>query len=148
MLDKFYVVYDDVHDFRFYRMLQEWKEDPDLEFGSLPSGDLDPTHKSIPLVVLIGMSTRYLDSIDQIITQALLEKRPIIGVNLNGLRFQDNNQCPEVLQNKLAVHICFNRLILKRALETWPEYHKRFIEEQKPGPYYYGDNHYADLGLL
>lgn len=147
MIDRFYTVYDELHDYRFYRMMEEWKENPDLEFGFLPIDRLSRRNKSIPLVILIGMSTQYLDSINQIITQSLIEKKPIIGVNLNGLRFQDNDQCPEVLKNKLAVHISFHRLILNRALETWPGYHKQFIKEQKFGPYYYGEDHYTDLGL-
>ena len=153
---RFYVVYDDVHDYRFYQMLHEWKEDPDIDFDFLPSDSLcrsarstqvAPISPDLPLVVLIGRATRYLGYVESAILKAIGLQMPIIGVNLNGMRFQDNDQCPNILQGKLAVHIEFNRLILNLALKTWPEYHRRFVKEQKFEPHYYGEDHYTDLGL-
>ena len=52
--------------------------------------------------------------------QALALDLPIIGVNLNGLRYQDSERCPPIIRDKLAIHISYNPAILQYALENWP----------------------------
>lgn len=158
---KFHVCFDGVNDFHYYRMMQEWKRNHYLRFdfhhsprrvGENPwetakSGRTKSIRPGEPFVVLIGESTRYLRFVDWEIRQALERHVPIIGVNLNGLRFQDLNRCPDILRDKLAVHISFNALILQHALETWPGHHVRLQEQGKSGPYYYNQGHYEKLGL-
>ena len=158
---KFHVCFDGVNDFHYYRMMQEWKRNHYLRFDfhhsrglvgenpweTVKSGGVKPIRLDEPFVVLIGESTRYLEFVKWEITQALRLQGPIIGVNLNGLRFQDRNRCPDILREELAVHISFNALILQYALETWPEYHASFRQQGKSGPYYYEQSHYIKLGL-
>ncbi|RKU32883.1 molecular chaperone Tir [Candidatus Poribacteria bacterium] len=159
--DKFHVCFDGVNDFHYYRMMQEWKRNSDLRFEfphthglpeenpweTIKPGRAKSIRQDETFVVLIGESTRYLHVVNLEITHALELHVPIIGVNLNGLRFQDRNRCPEILQDKLAVHISFNALILQYALETWPRYHAELQQRGKSGPYYYNQSHYDKLGL-
>lgn len=159
--DKFHVCFDGVNDFHYYRMMQEWKRNHDLRFEfphthglpeenpweTIKPGRAKSIRQAKTFVVLIGESTRYLHVVNLEITHALELHVPIIGVNLNGLRFQDRNRCPDILHDKLAVHISFNALILQHALETWPGHHGKLQQQGKSGPYYYGQNHYDKLGL-
>lgn len=158
---KFHVCFDGVNDFHYYRMMQEWKRNHYLRFEphhahglhgensgeTIRSGLAKSILQAETFVVLIGESTRYLRFVDWEIRQALERHVPIIGVNLNGLRFQDRDRCPDILRDKLAVHISFNALILQHALTTWPTYHASFRQQGKSGPYYYEQSHYTKLGL-
>ena len=162
---KVYVSFDGYNDFQYYRMMQTWKRDHDTDFDFYHAHDLNITHdesaeekikselkrriqRAGVFVVLIGESTRYLHKFVQWeMEQALTLGLPIIGVNLNGLRFQDTDRCPFTIHDKLVVHISFNAVILRHALETWPEYHMDLRRQGKTGPYYYDQNVYNKLGL-
>ena len=162
---RIYVCFDEYNDFHYYRMMQTWKRTHDTDFrfyhgqslNNLSGQNQDETIKkkiknqmqqAQAFVVLIGESTRYLHQFVQWeIEQALARDLPIIGVNLNGLRFQDIDRCPPSITDKLAVHISFNAVILQHTLNTWPEVHTRLREEGKSGPYYYKESFYSELGL-
>ena len=67
---------------------------------------------------MIGNSTRYLYKfVRWEMEQALALNLPIIGVNLNGLRYQDTERCPPIIRDKLGIHISYNVAILQYALE-------------------------------
>lgn len=54
---------------------------------------------------------------------------PIIAINVNGLRYCDQNLCPQALQRRLVLHVSFNREIIIQAIEIWPG----FYSENKVG---------------
>ena len=59
----------------------------------------------------------------------------------------DEERCPAIVRNKLAVHISFNEKILQFALENWPDEDAMYRRQNKSGPFQYNDNVYQNLGL-
>jgi len=59
----------------------------------------------------------------------------------------DSERCPSLLQNSLAIHICFNAAIMEHSLENWPGSDASLRTQGKTGPYYYEDRVYTGLGL-
>ena len=71
-------------------------------------------------IVLIGQSTQYLYKfVRWEMEQALRLDIPIIAVNLNGKRQKDDNRCPPIIRDELAIHISFNARIVQYALANW-----------------------------
>ena len=104
--------------------------------------------KADVFVVLIGETTRYLKEIVHWEIEIALElEKPIIAINLNQNRLVDTDRCPSILEDKLALHICFNLLVLKSALEGWPTYSISAREKGKITPHYLSKEYYARLGL-
>ena len=157
---KVYVCFDSDNDFHYFRMMQTWYLKDNINFISVHEGDLlgsrvessdeeirNKLKSADAFVVLIGESTRYLKFVHWEIEQALELNKPIIGVNLNGLRSIDIEKCPPIIEKQLTAHISFNALILQKALETWPKHHVSLSREGKSGPYYYDASFYTKLGL-
>ncbi len=162
---KVYVCFDGYNDFHYFQMMRAWKRDHKVDFdfyhaqnlNSPNAGDLEKLIKSKiekqiqsanVFVVLIGESTRYLSEFVQWeMERAIALDKPIIGVNLNGLRYQDPERCPPIIRDQLAVHISFHAVILQEALVTWPDHHTAFRQQEKSGPYYYDQSYYNRLGL-
>lgn len=164
--NKVYVCFDGDNDIHYYWLMKAWKQNDNVSyFNFYDAHDLNTARDSSleasikrqlsvrlrntkTFVVLIGESTRYLYKfVRWEMEQALALNLPIIGVNLNGLRYQDPNRCPPIIRDELAVHISYNAAILQRALETWPEHHRSLKQQGKSGPYYYNQSHYEALGL-
>lgn len=163
--NKTYVCFDADNDIRYYRLMQAWKQNDHTDFNFLDAHDLTnimpwSTEESIKaslaerlrntkvFVVLVGEKTRYLYKfVRWEIEQALKRDLPVIAVNLNALRYRDDDRCPPLLRDELAVHISFNAAILQHALETWEGEHKRLRGAQTTGPHYYRSEIYTGLGL-
>lgn len=162
--NKVYVCFDGDIDIRYYWLMRAWKQKNTIfdfydahDLNTACDSSLEETIKdklrerlqhAKTFVVLIGESTRYLYKfVRWEMEQALDMGLPIIGANLNGLRFQDSDRCPPIIRDELAVHISFNALILQHALKTWPENHNTLKKQNASGPYYYKQNIYTDLGL-
>ena len=162
---KVYICFDRYNDLYYFQMMRAWKLEHKVDFKFFPPQDLNRKHAEKPeaeiksqirkqiqtvdaFVVLIGESTRYLSQFVQWEMEvALAEDKPIIAVNLNGLRFQDVERCPSILQDELVVHISFHAVILHEALLTWPKFHTSFQQQGKSGPHYYDQSYYSRLGL-
>ena len=153
--NKVYVSFDGDNDINYYWLMRAWKQNDKTNFNFYDAHDLNSARDSSLeetikrklrqrllnskiFVVLIGESTRYLYKfVRWEIEQALALDLPIIGVNLNGLRFQDSERCPPIIRGDLAIHISFNARILQYALETWPDNHNSLKRQRVSGPYYY-----------
>ncbi len=163
--NKVYVSFDGDNDIHYYWLMRAWKQNDKTHFNFYDAHDLNAARDSSTeetithelrdrlldaktFVVLIGESTRSLYKfVRWEMEQALSLNLPIIGVNLNGLRFQDTDLCPPIIRDELAVYISFNPAILQHALETWPAKHNSLKQQQKAGPYYYKEESYVELGL-
>lgn len=163
--NKVFVSFDGDNDIHYYRLMRAWKQNNNTPFNFYDAHDLQQARdssqestikqslqyrlrESKTFVILIGDSTRFLFKfVRWEMEQALRMELPIIAVNLNGLRYRDDNRCPPIIRDKLAVHISFNTRILQRALEEWPELHRSFISQNKSGPFYYKEEVYRELGL-
>ena len=85
-------------------------------------------------IILIGDSTKYLYKfVRWEINLALSKDLPIIAVNLNNLQKMDNERCPAILKNELAIHVSFNRNIIKHSLDNWPLSHQEYKRNNKSG---------------
>ena len=163
--NKVYVSFDGDNDIHYYWLMRAWKQNDNTSFNFYDAHDLNTARDSSQeesikrqlkvrfqnskiFVILIGNSTRYLYKfVRWEMEQALALNLPIIGVNLNGLRYQDTERCPPIIRDKLGIHISYNVAILQYALENWPASHYSLTSQGKSGPYYYNQNHYAVLGL-
>ena len=163
--NKVYVCFDGDNDIRYYWLMLAWKQNDNTSFSFFDAHDLNSAldtsleetikrklrerlRNAKTFVVLIGESTQYLYKfVRWEMEQALGLDLPIIGVNLNGLRFQDTERCPPIIRKELSVHISFNARILEHALETWPAKHHSLRLQVESGPYYYKSSVYDELGL-
>ena len=59
----------------------------------------------------------------------------------------DEDRCPPIIKNKLAIHVSFNTKIVQYAMENWENSHNFYKKEGKNGAYYYKDSIYNNLGL-
>jgi hypothetical protein len=165
--NKTYVAFDGDSDIRYYNLMKAWKQNDNTNFNFYDAHDLNTaldtsTEETIKrrlrermensrvFVLLVGSSTKTLRKpyvryeIDHAINYY---KIPIIVMNLNGLRNQDNDLCPPSARNVLAIHIPFGSKIMQYALENWPSSHDSHKAKGETGAYHYKDSVYTDLGL-
>lgn len=163
--NKTYVCFDADSDIHYYRLMCAWKQNDNTSFNFHNAHDLnnllrlsqEDTIKrklrerllnSKTFVVLVGERTRYLYKfVRWEIEQALGLDLPIIVVNLNGRRYRDDDRCPPIVRDVLAMHVSFNLAIVQYALENWEPWHYRHRKQDHRGPYYYEARIYQSLGL-
>lgn len=163
--NKTYVCFDGDSDIHYYRLMQAWHQSDHSAFSFYNAHDLNYARDSSlefsikrqlrerllnsrVFVVLIGANTRYLYKfVRWEMEQAITMKLPIIAVNLNGLRFQDQARCPPILNTELSVHISFNAKMMQHALEDWPARHGELRQAGRTAAFYYPQDVYARLGL-
>lgn len=161
--NKTYVIFDgdDIH---YYNLMRAWKENDNIEFdfndahdiGGIREDSEEETVKghlkerfsnSKQVIVLVGENTKYkYKYVRWEIEVAQDLELPLIVVNLNGERKIDNDLCPAILKNCLAIYISYNRDIIKYALDNWPDSHDS-KKDTESSPYSYKASVYEDLGL-
>ncbi len=163
---KIYTAFDADSDIHYYRLMQAWKQNDNTVFDFNNAHDLNEIRSwssedsiktalreriknSKIFILLIGEKTKFQNTyVRWEIEQALKLGLPIIAVNLNGKRSIDETRCPLILrENKLAIHVSFNRAIIQRAIEKWPSSHESYTREGKSEPYHYKESVYTDLNL-
>lgn len=161
--NKTYIIFDG-DDIKYYRLMQAWKENDNIDFdfkdahdiGDIREDSQESTVKrrlkerfsnSKQIIVLVGKNTKYkYKYVRWEIEVAQDLGLPIIVVNLNGKRKINNDLCPAILKNSLAVHVSHNRDIIKYALDYWPSFHDK-NKDTESLPYHYEDSVYERLGL-
>ncbi len=153
--NKTYVIFDGDNDIWAYKYMKGWKVNERIDFNFHDAHDVFPlTYRAVDeryikgklrerfktakhVIVLIGDSTKNLHRyVRWEIEVALALDLPIIAVNLNKLRKQDNQKVPAILRDEYAVHVSFNLKIIKYALDNFPtEYNKRTIWDKGPRSY-------------
>jgi hypothetical protein len=99
-------------------------------------------------VLLVGEKTKNLYKyVRWEINEAMERELPIIVVNLNMKREPDENFCPPIIRNGLAMHVSFNAAIIKYALDDWEDFHYKKLAENDHQAYYYKSSVYKELGL-
>ena len=162
--NKTYVSFDADSDIRYYYLMKAWKQSDKTQFNFYDAHDVnnnyDKNEESIKaslmerfrnskaFILLVGEHTKYLYKyVRWEIEQAIKRELPIIVVNLNGKRCIDNDLCPPIIKNELAIHISFNEKILEYALDNWIESFAKHKEDGDTGPYSYKEVIYKNLGL-
>lgn len=162
--NKVYVSMDTDNDLNYYRLMQAWKQRDGSSFlfydvhdinniydkseASIKAGLQERFKNSKIFVLLVGEKTKYLYRyVRWEIEQAINRGLPCIIVNINGNRQVDNDLCPPIIRDELAIHISFNKKILQYALENWPnEFESKRCGGIK-GAYHYKQSVYESLGL-
>ena len=164
--NKTYVIFDGDNDMWAYKYMRGWKSNYRIDFNFHDAHDLLPlTSRAIDesyiksrlwdrfksakqVIIIIGESTKYLRKyVKWEIEVALSLNLPIIAVNLNNIKGQDNTRVPVILRDEYVVHIPFKAKIIKYALDNFPhEFEKRNPWDK--GPRYYPETVYRNLGLI
>lgn len=162
--NKVYVSMDADNDLHYYYLMKAWKQNDYSSFNFYDAHDInniyDKSEASIKaglqerfrntkvFVLLVGEHTRYLYRyVRWEIEQAIKREIPCIVVNLNGKRSLDQDLCPALMRDSLAIHISFNAKIMHYALENWPAQSEEYRRNGETGPYYYIASVYEKLGL-
>jgi hypothetical protein len=163
--NKTYVAFDADSDIRYYRLMTAWKQSDHSDFNFNNAHDViniwqnsseetikrnlrERMKNSKMFVLLVGEKTKFLYKyVRWEIEQAIKLDLPIVVVNLSGKRSMDNDRCPAILKDKLALHVSFNAKIIQTALERWSELYFNYTKEGKSSSFYYKDNVYQELGL-
>ncbi|MFN3558976.1 MAG: TIR domain-containing protein [Brevundimonas sp.] len=165
--DPSYVIFDGDNDKWAYAFMKGWKANDRVDFDFRDAHDLDTMtgraqseeyvkarlrermNNSKAAIVILGDSTKNLYKyVRWEIDLAKQIGLPIIVVNLNGLRVQDNEKCPAILRDDCAVHVSFNMAIIRHALDNWPAEFRAFpLETKAKGGRHYGTQVYQGLGL-
>jgi len=162
--NKTYVCFDADNDIIYYRLMQAWKENEKVAFdfhnaheiNNLRDGSSEATIKrklrerlanTKVFVVLIGDATKNLYKyVRWEIEYAVEHDIPIIGVNLNDEKYQDD-LCPPVMKNELVIYVPFRQKIIDYALNHWPASHSSHMKKGDTGAYRYKKHVYDSLGL-
>lgn len=163
--NKTYIVFDGDNDIWAYRFMKGWKANKNIDFDfhnahdinrltnnarspEYIKGKLKERFKSAKqIIVIIGDSTKNLYRYvrwELEVAQGL--DLPIIAVNLNNLRTQDNERVPPIIRDEYVVHIPFKLAIIKYALDNFPTSYKG-RKSNDLGPREYPESVYKKLGL-
>lgn len=163
--NKTYVAFDGDKDIHYYYLMKAWKSNKHISFNFYDAHDINAARDTSmeatikrrlqermsnakSFVLLVGESTRYLYKfVRWEIEQAINRGIPIIVVNLNGRKQMDNDRCPPILANQLAIHIPFKQLIVEYSLENWIDSHYQHSQKGNRGPYYFKASVYKSVGL-
>jgi len=163
--NKIYVAFDADNDIRYYRLMQAWKHNDNTSFNFYDAHDLNnlrdgSSEETIKnklaerlrntklFILLVGDNTKFLYKfVRWEIEQAINKKLPMIVVNLNGKRSMDNDLCPAIIKDKLAVHVSYNQKIIEHAINNWINSDNKYRKDNKSGAYIYKDIVYNNLGL-
>jgi len=163
--NKTYVVFDGDNDIWAYGFMRGWKENQKIDFNfhdahdlnTIRDGTLEVTVKkklrerfasAKQLVVLIGDHTKHLYRFVRWEMEVALElDLPIIAVNLNKKRKYDPELCPPIIRDKYVVHVSFNMMIIKHALDNFPDEYMNRDKTVIGSSRYYSKEVYDKLGL-
>lgn len=164
--DKTYIIFDGDKDKWAYARMKGWKalEHIDFDFENahdeytLTNRASDEDYIKAKLrkrfsnarqvIVLIGESTKNLYRyVRWELEVAQSMGLPIISVNLNGDREQNNTTCPPIIRDTYTVHIPYRMKIIKYALDNFPDEFKKQKNNTSIGGRIYGDEIYKQLNL-
>jgi hypothetical protein len=162
--NKTYIAFDGDNDMSYYRLMTAWAANETFDFSIYDAHDVNSARdtsyeesikkqlrerfaNSKLFMVLIGANTRFLTKfVKWEIETAIRLDLPIIAVNLNKARGQDN-LCPPSLKAALAIYVPFSEKMINFALDSWPSNHAVHRKARKSGPFHYKDSVYQNLGV-
>ena len=164
--DKTYIIFDGDKDRWAYARMKGWKaldhidfdfEDAHSEYTLTSNANNESYIKgklkkrfanACQVVLLIGESTKNLYKYVRWELEVARELGlPIIAVNLDGSKQQNNNTCPPIIRDTYTVHIPFKMKIIKYALDNFPKEFKVKKSNPSVGGRIYGESVYQTLGI-
>ena len=164
-INKIYVSFDCDSDVNYYYLMKAWTSKDNFDFKISDSHDLNIAHEtnleesiknklelrllnSKALILLIGENTKYLRKfVRWEIEYTLNNNMPIIAVNLNGKRHLDVERCPELIKEKLVLHIPFSNKIIKYSLNNWLNMYITLKASNQISARNYHDDLYQRFGM-
>jgi hypothetical protein len=164
MGNKTYICFDGDTDMAQYRLMTAWHANKKMSFEFQNAHDLNTARDSSQeesikrqlrvrfanskdFIVLIGEKTKNLTKFVRWEMEVALNLGlPIIGVNLNGSRSQDE-RCPAIIRNELVVYVNFSPKIIEHALNNWPTECATLKKSGTTGSRFYNDSVYTSLGI-
>jgi hypothetical protein len=164
--NKTYIIFDADKDRWAYANMKGWKvlENIDFDFENahdeytLTNNASDESYikgklkkrfaNASQVILIIGESTKNLYKYvrwELEVAQSL--GLPIIAVNLNGDKVQNNDTCPAIIRDTHTVHIPFKMKIIKYALDNFPSSFAKKTSNVSIGGRIYPDSVYEYLGL-
>lgn len=162
--NRVFISLDEENDGYQYLLMKDWRQDDGSRFNLSDARDLKSALEECDerevkrrlldrllnmriFALVIGVKTRFLNGFENWeLQQALALGLPMIAVNLNGNRTQDEMRCPFILQGALVVHIGFTPRIFQYALEHWPIEFYRLKSQGVKCPRHYEEEVYRRLG--
>jgi hypothetical protein len=151
--NKTYICFDADEDMAYYRTLEMWCANENIDFDFYNAHDIAPIcvfneanikrhlrermKNSKLMLVLIGEKTKNLYKYVRWEMELALEMDiPIVGVNLNKKNGIDNNLCPTILKGKPVVHVPFSKDAILHAMDNWPKYYSTAKLKNESDMYY------------
>lgn len=165
MGNKTYICFDGDTDMDYYRLMTAWHANKKMSFEFQNAHDLNTARDSSQeesikrqlrtrfanskdFIVLIGEKTKNLTKFVRWEMEVALNLGlPIIGVNLNGSRSQDE-RCPAIIRNELVAFVNFGPKIIEHAMSNWPADYAKLKKAGATGARFYNDSVYTSLGVL
>jgi hypothetical protein len=164
--NKTYVAFDADTDWNYYLTMKMWKAHPNISFNFYNAHDANDIREwsqeeskkrqlrermlnSKLFILIIGKNTKFLYKYVRWEIELALEMGiPIICANINGCRRFDENLCPPVLKNKLALHISFGLKPICKAIEIWTQNrHNKLLGKGKIQARWLTDQAYRDMDM-
>lgn len=166
--NKTYVAFDGDNDIAYYRIMQAWKSNENIDFNFYDAHDINSARdtsaeESIKsqlrermanakqMILLVGDNTKYLRKfVPWEIELARKKDIPIIVVNLNNNKKYDDDKCPSAVKDwTYTINIPFKMKIIKYALDNFPTTYEQYKDdpEHNDHRYHYTDSVYEALGL-
>ncbi|MBD8554926.1 TIR domain-containing protein [Rhizobium sp. CFBP 8762] len=156
-----YTIFDGDKDKWAYARMKGWSALPNVPFLFENAHDLDSMtaraqgeeyvkrnlklrmQQSTAAAVIIGESTKNLYKfVRWELDLALSLDLPIIAINLNGSKVQDD-LCPAIIRDTCVLHVPFKLKPIKHALTCWPaEFEGLSLSSRKGGARHYSDDLY------
>jgi hypothetical protein len=150
--NKTYVAFDADNDITYYRLMQGWKANNNINFNFHNAHELnnisaDSSEETIKrrlserlndtklMILLVGTQTKYHNKfVRWEVESALNLETPIVVVNLNKSKEVDNELCPAIIRDKLALHIPFKQKPITWAIDNWIDEHNRYKKNNDSAP--------------
>lgn len=151
---KIFVSCDGASTWGYFLLMRAWQQTDGTPFNIVYPQSVDYDENvmrdslinSDVFVLLVGDSTRYSERNLSELRTAIILKKCIIVMNLNGLRHRDKLRCPSELRETASLHISFAAKIFQYALYNW----SLFLmgnNDSMMGYYFYSSDVYASLGM-
>ena len=131
-----------------FNLLSELKKIDKVDDDTLKASMQQAMSKADIFAIVIGPKTKSFRKFTRWqVEYAVNSGKPVIAINLNGIRSVDFDRCPTFLKKNLSMHITAQNEIFEYALENWPASHKEKYNEGDHKNYRYSNDVYSSLGL-
>ena len=131
-----------------FNLLSELKKIDKVEDDILKANMQAKMKEADIFAIVIGPKTKsFRKFVRWQIEYAVASGKPVIAINLNGIRSVDFDRCPTFLKKNLSMHITAQNEIFEYALTNWPASYKEKFEAEDHKNYRYSNDVYESLGL-